>query len=97
MDVIYHRLIKKDLRTALDYYASEGGESLADRFFDDAERTVAKVVANPKRFHFSEKQLRRAPFASFPYHFLYEERETFVRFLVLRNDRRHPSYGLRRR
>lgn len=96
MDVIYHRLINKDLRTALDYYESEGGEKLADRFFGELEAAIARVIERPTRYHLAEKNLRRVPIDSFPYHFLYEIRESFIRFLVLRHDRRHPGYGLRR-
>lgn len=97
MEVIYHRLIRKDLREALDYYEAEGGTKLGDRFFDEAEAIVARVLRNPKGFHFQEKDLRRAQFKVFPYHFLYRDLGFAVRFLVLRHDRRHPSYGLRRR
>ena len=67
MGVIYHRLINKDLRLALDYYESEGGEKLADRFFDEVETTVANVLEYPTRYHVAEpeRELRRAPFRSF--------------------------------
>lgn len=40
MEVIYHRLINKDLRIALGWYESEGGLALGDRFFEEAEQTV---------------------------------------------------------
>lgn len=36
-------------------------------------------------------------FCPFPYHFLYEEDQRKIRFLVLRHDKRHPNFGLRRR
>jgi len=97
MEVIYHRLIQKDLHVALDYYESEGGPELADRFFDEAEDTVARVLKNPRGFHFQDRDLRRAQFKVFPYHFLFRDLGYAVRFHVLRHDRRHPSYGLRRK
>jgi len=97
MEVIYHRLIGKDLREALDYYESEGGTTLADRFFDETEVTVAKVLKNPRGFPFEQRDLRRVQFKTFPYHFLYRDLGFAVRFHVLRHDRRHPSYGMRRR
>ncbi len=97
MDVIYHELIKKDLRAALAYYDSEGGAKLGDRFFDDVEATAARVVENPRHFHYADEGLRRAPLVAFPYHFLYEEHGELIYFLVLRHDRRHQSFGLRRR
>ena len=97
MRVIFHRRIQKDLRTALDYYEAEAGVALGDRFFAEAEAMVASVLRNPKGFHFIADGLRRASFTSFPYHFVFEEHLEQVRFLVLRHDKRHPGYGLRRR
>ena len=97
MVIIYHVLIKKGLRSALNFYDIEGGLKLGDRFFEEVEATVARVIKNPKRHHFIDDGLRRAPLQSYPYHFLYEENEARVHFLVLRHDKRHPSFGLRRR
>ena len=96
MRVIFHQLIKKDLRAALGYYDAEGGSRLGDRFFAEVETVVAEVSANPRSCHFAEDGLRRAGLESFPYHFLYEEGESFIHFLVLRHDQRHPRFGLRR-
>lgn len=97
MEVIFHRLIQKDLSSALAFYEAEGGRRLGDRFFAEAEMIISKVAQNPKRFHFIEEGLRRVAFNTFPYHFLYEETLLTVRFLVLRHDKRHPRFGLSRR
>jgi hypothetical protein len=48
MTVRYHRLIKKDLRAALAYYDSAGGEKLGDRFFQEVENTIEDVLRNPQ-------------------------------------------------
>jgi len=45
MDVIYHRLINKDLKTVLAYYEEEGGEKMADRFF--AEVDIGLLILDP--------------------------------------------------
>ena len=98
MEVIFHRLIQSDLKAALSYYDAEGGSKLGDRFFEDAEATVARVIHHPRGFHYIEENLRRrASLSSFPYHFIYEETAGHIRFLVLRHDKRHPKFGLRRR
>ncbi|MCW1926242.1 type II toxin-antitoxin system RelE/ParE family toxin [Luteolibacter arcticus] len=94
---ILHPRIQRDLRAALSYYEEEGGPGLADRFFDEAEAVVDALKRNPQGFHFIAEGLRRASFQSFPYHFVYEEDPIRVRVLVLRHDKRHPAYGLRRR
>lgn len=97
MEIIYHRRIQRDLRTVLAFYEAEGGAKLGDRFFADVEHAVAGVLRSPKAFHFIVDGLRRASLESIPYHFVYEENEQALRFLVLRHDKRHPSFGLRRR
>jgi plasmid stabilization system protein ParE len=97
VEVVHHRLVKHDLRAALAYYEAEGGRRLGDRFFEEVEKAIARVLRNPRGFHFVEQGLRRAPLKSFPYHILYEETDTTVHFLVLRHDQRHPSFGLARR
>ena len=96
MRVIFHQLIKKDLRAALSYYDAEGGSRLGDRFFAEVESVVAAVRTHPRGCHFAAEGLRRAGLNSFPYHFLYEEGEAFVHFLVLRHDQRNPCFGLQR-
>jgi plasmid stabilization system protein ParE len=95
--VVYHRLVERDLRTALDYYEAEGGRKLADRFFLEVGAVGEGIAANPTGHHFSGDGLRRASLASFPYHFLYEIEGETIWIAVLRHDRRHPNFGLRRK
>jgi hypothetical protein len=68
--VVYHRLIDRDIRCALNYYESEGGSRLADRFFADVQATVEAIKQNPTSHHFSDGGLRRLSLSSFSYHFL---------------------------
>lgn len=97
MQVIYHRLFVRDLRVALDYYGLEGGSKLADRFFAEVEASVAKITAQPTGHHFSDGGYRRMALRSFPYHILYDVDSLGIWIGILRHDRRHPSYGLRRK
>lgn len=97
MEVIFHRRIEKDLRAALAFYETEGASKLADRFFTEAEDAAARVLRNPQGFHFIEEGRRRVSLVSFPYHFVFEEQLREGRFLVLRHDKRHPAFGLRKK
>jgi hypothetical protein len=97
MRVIFHQQIKRDLRTSLSFYDTEGGSKLGDRFFAEVEVIVAEISRNPRMFHFVDAGLRRAALTTFPYHFLFEEGDGFVHLLVLRHDKRHPAFGLKRR
>ena len=96
MDVAFHRLVPRDLRAALSYYEREGGSTLADRFFSEVEQCIERIHHRPEGHHFSEVGYRRASLKTFPYHILYEVDSYGIWIAILRNDRRHPNYGLRR-
>jgi plasmid stabilization system protein ParE len=95
--VIYHRLVQRDIHSALDYYEREGGSKLGGRFFSEIQSAIIDVEQNPLSHHFSDGKLRRLSLNSFPYHILYEVGDVVVWVAVLRHDRRHPSFGLRRK
>lgn len=96
MKVIYHRLAARDVRQILDYYETEAGPGLADRFFSTFLATVAKALANSRHFPPLGEILRRANLEDFPYHFVYEEKPWGIKLLVVRHHHRNPRYGLRR-
>ena len=97
--VIYHPEVRRGLNGVLRYYEDEGGVLLADRFFDASIDTVNQAKEAPRKFHPAEKDpvLRRVQIEKFPYHFLYREMDYGIRVSVLRHDKRHPSFGMRRR
>lgn len=94
--VIFHRLVQRDMDGILRYYREDASDSVADRFFTTFLDTVDRAVSNPQGFHFSNSEYRRANIPGFPFHFLYREMPYGIRVLVLRHDRRHPHFGLRR-
>jgi plasmid stabilization system protein ParE len=97
MKLIYHRLAVRDVQEVLDYYESEAGPQLADRFFSELLDTIGKIQTNPRHFPpVADTELRRANLTSFPYHVLYEERLWGIKVMVVRHHRRSPRYGLRR-
>ena len=96
MEIIYHKRISHDLQAALSHYESEGGVTLANRFYDEVEEAVRSIIKNPKGYHFSDGGLRRFQFRRFPYNILYEVDGSFIWVAVIRHDSRHPSFGLRR-
>jgi mRNA-degrading endonuclease RelE of RelBE toxin-antitoxin system len=95
--VIYHRLVQKDIHSALDYYDREGGSKLGDQFFFGNSVSGYRYRKEPLRHHFSDGELRRSSLKSFPYHILYEVDDAVIWVAVLRHDRRRPSFGLRRK
>jgi plasmid stabilization system protein ParE len=96
MGLLFHRLIKRDLKTVTTYYEREIGPGLAVRFQQEFEELALRIEGNPRRFHLVSDVLRRANFPSFPYPLLYRETAEGVKILVLRHHRRKPSFGTRR-
>lgn len=98
-EVIFHRLVQKDMNSIRLYYREEGGEELADRFYDAFLGKVGKAAASPRRYHQNKyaPELRSADVEGFPYHFLYRETTKGIRVLVLRHDSRHWNLGLQRK
>ena len=74
-EVIFHRLVQKDMTGIRRYYIEEAGDELADRSYDCFMETVARAISKPRRYHPIEEgdRVRRAPVKGFPYHFLYGE------------------------
>ncbi len=95
--LIFHPLIQRDLDGILKYYSDEVSDVVADQFFEAFLAIVNQAKENPKRFHFENAVLRRAKIHGFPYHFLYREISSGIRVLVVRHDKRHPSFGMRRK
>jgi toxin ParE1/3/4 len=95
--IIFHRLIQKDLNSIVRYYNDESGIALADRFYDTFIFSAKKTLEHPERCHSIHSYYRRARVEGFPYHFLYKETAHGIRILVLRHDKRRPTYCLSRK
>ena len=94
-EIIFHRLVQKDLNSALESYGGIS-EELADPFYSELQSGFDQAVANPKFYHFDSCGLRRCNLHRFPYHFLYDCFDGTVRVWVLRHDHQRPSTGTRR-
>jgi hypothetical protein len=91
----FHKLVQTDLREILAKYYGIS-DALADDFFTEFQSGLHKASENPKSCHFDASGLRRCNLDRFPYHFLYDIRDQYIRVWVLRHNRRNPRLGLRR-
>lgn len=96
MQVIRHPELAGDIREVAMHYA-EISERVLSAFWGELDSVLASIERHPRSHHFDSCGLRRANFRKFPYHLLYEVEEDAVFLVVLRHDRRHPDYGIRRR
>lgn len=97
MKVRFHRRVQQDVWDIIRHYEQESGPELADRFYAAFMEVLRDTAGNPTGCHLDPSGLRRANLRRFPYHFLYRVRPDDIFILVLRHDRRHPGFGLRRR
>ena len=94
----YHPLVQKDFNETLDYYESEGGLEIADRFETEFRLAVSAIRQAPRHFPFYQRQrrFRRCQMATFPHIILFREAGHHVRIMVLKHLKRAPAFGLRR-
>lgn len=96
MRIIRHPKLAADVRDIAKHYADVSDRVLAS-FWGEMDLILASIERNPRSHHFDPCGLRRANFEKFPYHLLYEIDNETIFLVVLRHDRRHPSFGINRR
>jgi toxin ParE1/3/4 len=95
MRLAYHPQVQLDVNRIVRHYDRISAR-LGDEFWNELMRLVELVSSKPQRFHFAQKGLRRANMRRFPYHLLFRETQDTVRIIVLRHNRRRPSFGTSR-
>jgi plasmid stabilization system protein ParE len=95
VQVRFHKRVRADLDEILSKYYKVSRQ-LGDDFFAEFQIGVKKALENPRFFHFDRSGLRRCNLHRFPYHFLYDVREDYIRIWVVRHDRRNPEFGVKR-
>ena len=71
-------------------------QRLANEFEEELRETVRKATSNPFRSHIVDRGFRRVNLDRFPYHILYEIKGELLRVMIVRHNKRHPNFGLRR-
>lgn len=97
MKVTYHPFVEKDYHRALRYYEKEG-PALALRFDEAFKEGVERITATPTAFPFHLKQQihRRYKLESFPYLIVYRLTRIGVRIVMLKHEKQHPAFGIKR-
>jgi hypothetical protein len=79
----FHKRVHADLKDILGKYYNTSHQ-LGEDFLAEFKVGFSKAVENPRSFHFDRIGLRRWNLDRFPYHFLYDIHEKYVRVWVLR-------------
>lgn len=96
MKLAYHPLVQRDVSDILRHY-DRISPKLGDEFWAELQHVLKVVSGKPEQFHFNLRGLRRANMRRFPYHLLFRVSAVAVRVVVIRHDKRHPSYGTTRK
>jgi plasmid stabilization system protein ParE len=93
--VSYHRLARRELSEAAQYYESES-PGLGAAFLDEVERCTSAIANFPEAGPLITETIRRRLVLRFPYALLYSIKPDRVRVLAVMNLKRRPMYWVGR-
>lgn len=98
MTLSFHPAVQRDFNDAIAHYAAEGGQHLADRFETEFRTCLTAIKSGPTRFppYQGSTVFRRVRLKHFPYLIVYRDAPASIRVTLLKHERRHPLYGLKR-
>jgi plasmid stabilization system protein ParE len=97
MRIEYHPSIAAELEEIRNYY-EEKSVGLGLAFVDEFEHQLLRIAAMPSRWMVVRGDLRRSLMRRFPYVIFFREIDgDVVRVTVVKHEKKHPAFGLRRR
>ena len=97
MRIEYHPSLHGELEDVRDYYESQS-EGLGLEFVTEFERQVLKIAKMPERWMIVRGDLRRSLMKRFPYVIFFRVvNAEIIRVTVVKHEKRHPSFGMRRK
>jgi toxin ParE1/3/4 len=91
MRLIYHPSAEAEVVEATRYYEAKDA-GLGERFLQEYEAAVVRIVEAPDRWKIVEVDLRRHLLSQFPYGIYYRLEGDEIRILVVKHHSRHPAY-----
>lgn len=97
MSDVFHPEAMLELEQAVDYYAEQGGQALANAFLSEIYR-IAEMVANNPGFGARIGGQQQRPYVAkrFPYSVIYRPCPEGIRILAIEHQKRRPEYWLAR-
>ena len=93
MKLTIHSDVEQDLHQAAVFYEREGSPLLAARFVAEFKRVVGLIVAHPEIGSPRAKGRRGLTMKVFPFTVVYRLQADEIRILVVKHDRKRPSFG----
>ena len=88
-----HPGAEQDIADALDFYTEQAGVVIAQHFLSEFERVAQLVVEHPDIGSPTTAGRRSFPLRVFSYSVVHRSLQTGIRIVVVRHQRRKPSYG----
>lgn len=96
MRIEYHPSLALELAEIRDFYDSRS-PGLGVEFVQEFERQVLSIAAMPHRWMIVRGDIRRSLMKRFPYVILFRLIDSdCVRVTVVKHEKRHPSFGMKR-
>jgi len=92
-----HPGAEQDVADAIDFYAEQAGEIIAERFLIEFVRVAKLLVQHPGFGTPIAKGRKMFPLQVFPYSVVYRKLGGNILILVVRHQHRRPGYGGGRR
>ena len=96
MRVIIHPAAERDIEDAAEFYEREGSAALAARFVFEFKAVTALLVQQPAIGSPRSAGRRGLCMNVFPYTVIYRVTTDEIKILVVKHDRKRPSYGASR-
>ncbi len=98
MKVELHPEVHSDIMQIMEYYEDSVGTELSAEFYSEFRHYADIIGERPESFRNYNSRLKRTNLDRFPHHILYEIIDDHtIQILVVKHNRRHPSFGLGRR
>ena len=91
MNYTFHPHAEKELKQIEIYYDSER-EGLGDRFRDEVQLTISRILRFPNGCPALSKSIRRCQLNSFPYGIIYQVMPSEIFVVAVTHVRREPDY-----
>lgn len=96
MTLFVHPGAESDLLDAAGFYEREGSPALAARFIGEFKRVCELLATHPDIGTARSRGNRGVSLNMFPYTIIYRVVGDDIRVLVVKHDKRRPSYGATR-
>ena len=97
MKIEYHPKVENELKEIIKYY-NQCSSGLGTEFLDEFEKQILKISSNPSLWIKMQGDIQRALMTRFPYAIYFRViDEDVLRVTIVKHQRRHPKFGMRRK